>query len=140
MDPVQLISPELARSVSAITDNARRREIARRAVREISVRIGVAERPEILTVIRSEGSTFSPTEREQVAELVERWDEAGWAAQEAGDEAAYDREFRAARAASAVSNFVAASPDGNLADVLYETFIASGRDLDLIRSIVSHQN
>ena len=132
VDAAKIISPEFGEAVAAIIDSARRRRIARRAVEAAVNRTGIAAEPVVRAVLAQTMWGFSSDIRARAAGLAEEFDRGADAANLVGDEDRYDDQFMKARAATALTNFVSAVPDGMLSDTLYEAFHAVDNDETLL--------
>ena len=136
VDPATLVSAEFGAAVASITDSSSRRDIALRAATEAARRVGILEVTAVASALDPGGPPGGRTGvGERVRRLAEDFDRAADEAEAAGDEARYDDLFGKARAATAVHRYASASPDGNLSDVLYETFHAI-EDLDVLWELI----
>ncbi len=120
MDRLGTVDDGLVAAIEELPSDAARRDRALAIVRSVTARLDVQDEPAVAGVL-----TGSADEAALNA-LVERLDEQAWERRDAGDDDSYLEIFSRARAANAALEYASGGADGNLADVAYEAYGATG--------------
>lgn len=120
MDRLSTVDERLVAAIEALPDDAARRARALQIVRSVTARLDLQDESAVALAL-----TGDP-DQATLGALIERLDKQAWDRQDAGDEDAYLELFSRARAANAALEYASGAADGNLPDVAYEAYGATG--------------